>query len=134
MNFEIDVPEAPGIYLVSLLTETPMPVTRDKRYVDSCGRVNKSNLKIGKAVNLAQRRKNYWKDFDAHNVQFEPLAIMQEIVQAESQIKAALQGYRTRSPKGGLMEWLEGISRNEVIKIVFNALDSSGCEYKKLTR
>ena len=31
----------------------PMPVTRDRRYVASCAQVDRNNVKVGKAMNIA---------------------------------------------------------------------------------
>ena len=50
-----------------------MPVTRDPRYVETCAKVNRANIKVGKAKDLALRESNYWKEFDEENVLFEPL-------------------------------------------------------------
>ncbi len=102
-----------GIYIVTLNTELPMPVTRDKRYVDICAKVDNTNVKIGKAKNLAGRVQNYWKDFDKENVNFTPIALLEEIVVAEGLIKKKLVHYRMNSPKGGKLEWLAGIDAEE---------------------
>ena len=118
-----------GIYLVQLENEIPMPVTRDPRYVATCAKVNRDNIKVGKAKDLAYRETNYWKEFDRENVLFEPLAEMDEIVTAETVILRALKQYRKRSPKGGRLEWLEGISYENVKITVFAALDEQGISY-----
>ncbi|MEN8107910.1 MAG: hypothetical protein ABFS22_07875 [Pseudomonadota bacterium] len=85
--------------MARILSNSPMPVTRDKRYVDTCARVDKSNVKTGKAKNLASRQKDYWKDFDEENVVFIPLAILENIQQAETAILRRLNNYRKRSRK-----------------------------------
>src|SRR5690606_21595308 len=91
------------------------PVTRDRRYVESCARVDFTNVKVGKARNLAARQENYWKDFDQENVEFIPIALVEDIQQAETAILRHLKAYRKRSPKGGLMDWLENIEMDVVI-------------------
>src|SRR5512141_1598334 len=60
-------PSIPGIYLVALFCDDLVPVTQDKRYVADCARVTSSNVKIGKARNLALREANYWVDFGRAN-------------------------------------------------------------------
>ena len=67
---KIKVSTDSGIYVARIHSKIPMPVTRDKRYVEICAKVDCSNVKIGKAKNLAARQKDYWKDFDEENVKF----------------------------------------------------------------
>ena len=118
-----------GIYIVQLLNETPMPVTRDPRYVDKCAKVNKSNVKVGKAKDFEGRRSNYWKDFDKHNVVFEPLAYLNDIKTAERLVLRALKQYRKLSPKGGRLEWLEGVTYEKAKSIVFKTLEAEAINY-----
>ena len=118
-----------GIYIVQLLNKEPMPVTRDRRYVDICAKVNKANVKVGKAKDFATRRLNYDKDFDEENVVFEPLVELDDIKTAERVILRALKQYRKLSPKGGKLEWLEGISYADVKRIALVALDDHGIKY-----
>ena len=120
-----------GIYIVRLLNDSPMPVTRDPRYVNGCAKVNKNNIKIGKAQDFKTRYSNYCKDFDKHNVIFEPLASLLKngIQAAEVAIFKRLKPYRKLSPKGGKLEWLKGISYEKAKAIVFDTLDTEGIEY-----
>lgn len=118
-----------GIYIVQLKNEIPMPVTRDPRYVETCAKVNRANIKVGKAKDLALRESNYWKEFDEENVLFEPLAETDDIQTAETAILRALKPYRKLSPKGGRLEWLEGISCEDVKITVFASLDEKGISY-----
>jgi hypothetical protein len=118
-----------GIYIVQLKNEIPMPVTRDPRYVETCAKVNRANIKVGKAKDLAIRESNYWKEFDEENVLFEPLAEMDDIQAAETVLLRALKQYRKLSPKGGRLEWLEGISYEDVKITVFATLDEQGINY-----
>jgi len=127
-------PNAPGIYVARILTDTPMPVTRDKRYVDTCAKVDKKNVKVGKAKNLAARQRNYWKDFDEENIVFIPLAILDDIQRAETEILRHLKEYRKRSPKGGLMDWLENIKIEAVITEAYSVLDKEGIQHKVIKK
>jgi hypothetical protein len=119
----------PGIYIVRLSNVEPMPVTRDPRYVNICAKVNNTNIKIGKAMNLARRKLDYWKEFDQENVIFEPLVNVNNIKEAEKEILRSLKQFRKTSPKGGKLEWLEGISYELAKRIVFETLDRTGIKY-----
>lgn len=118
-----------GIYIVRLTNEEPMPVTRDRRYVETCAKVNRGNIKVGKAKNFARRRLDYVKDFGEENVVFRPIAELTDIVSAERVVLRALRPYRKLSPKGGKLEWLEGITFADAKRIAFAALDDLGIEY-----
>lgn len=107
-----------------------MPVTRDSRYTKECAEVNKLNIKVGKAKDFDVRRSNYWKDFDIHNVVFEKIAVLEDIKTAEKVILRALKKYRKSSPKGGRLEWLEGITYEEAKLIALNALKSKSIHYE----
>ena len=120
-----------GIYIVQLLNEKLMPVTRAKSYVETCARVNKANIKIGKALDLAGRKSDYFKEFNKENVVFEPLVELDDIQRAETVILRALKQYRKLSPKGGKLEWLEGIVYADVKRIALAALDDQGMEYNE---
>ena len=121
---------ASGIYIVTIDSWTPVPVTQDKRYVDACARVDHTNVKVGKAQSLEGRHGNYVKDFPTCNVQFRPIAHTEDIQAAESAVKQAIQPYRMRSPKGGLMEWLEGIPAGRVRELVLAALAEPGVPHE----
>ena len=58
---------ASGIYIVTIDSWTPVPVTQDKRYVDICARVDHTNVKVGKAKSLEGRHGSYVKDFASCN-------------------------------------------------------------------
>lgn len=123
-------PSSPGIYVARILSDIPMPVTRDKRYVETCARVDKNNVKVGKARNFAIRQSNYWKDFDEENVVFISLAILDDIQRAETAILRHLKKYRKRSPKGRMMDWLENIEIERVIEEVYSVLDKEGIPHE----
>ena len=118
-----------GIYVVRILSSEYMPVTRDKRYIDVCAKVNKNNVKIGKAKNLSNRQKDYWKDFDKENVIFQPIALLENIQQAETIILRHLKEYRLRSPKNSPMDWLHNISIESAIKEAHFALKQKSIKY-----
>jgi len=118
-----------GIYIVQLTNEELMPVTRAKRYVETCAVVNRDNIKIGKALDLSGRRMDYFKEFDEENVIFEPLVELDDTKTAERVVLGALKQYRKLSPKGGKLEWLEGIAYADVKRIALAALDDYGIEY-----
>lgn len=75
----IEVPNSPGIYVARVLSNQSVPVTQDSRYVNTCGKVDNSNVKIGKAKSLAARQRDYWKDFGKENVAFIPVALVDDI-------------------------------------------------------
>jgi hypothetical protein len=106
-----------------------MPVTRDPRYVNICAKVNKQNIKVGKANDFNNRHQTYIKDFDENNVVFEPIAELEDIKTAERVILRALKQYRKLSPKGGKLEWLEGISYEEAKTVALQALSAEGIKF-----
>lgn len=97
-------------------TEEYMPVTRDRRFVETCARINNQHVKIGKAQSLRVRERNYWKDFDQHNVEFIPIARLVDIQGAETAILQRLDAYRLLSPKNGKMDWLTGQEPTQVAR------------------
>ena len=127
-----DVPSVSGIYVATPVSTIMVPVTRDSRYTTTCARVNSANVKVGKANNLAGRHRNYIADFGANNILFMPLAALVETQRAETAILRKLSAVRMRSPKGGRMDWLEGIETRAVIATVFEALDAAHISYRRL--
>ena len=118
-----------GIYIVQLLNEELMPVMKAKKYVDTCAFVNRDNIKIGKALDLSGRKLDYHKEFNEENVMFKPLVELDDIQFAETLILQTLKQYRKLSPKGGKLEWLEGIAYKDVKRIALEALDEHGIDY-----
>ncbi|MEZ5462623.1 hypothetical protein [Dokdonella sp.] len=127
-----DPPALAGIYVAQPVRMEPVPVSRDPRYIATCARVNCRNVKVGKARNLASRRRDYVRDFGQDNISFYPLLATEESGRAESLILHGLKAYRMRSPKGGLMDWLSGVSMEAVMAAVFSTLDEAGIPYKPL--
>jgi hypothetical protein len=126
------VPDESGIYLAQPIASTPVPVTRDPRYVDTCARVTNSNLKVGKAKSLNARYNNYLKDFGQENILFTPLLLTESTTEAETVILRRLKQFRKRSPKGGLMDWLERITTAEAISEILDVLDQAGIPYEQI--
>jgi hypothetical protein len=120
---------ASGIYIVRLLNDELMPVTRDSRYTNMCAKVNRQHIKVGKALDFDLRRINYFKDFDEHNVIFEPIVQLKEIKSAETAILRELKQFRMLSPKGGRLEWLEGIAYESAREAIFCALKNAQINY-----
>jgi hypothetical protein len=100
--------------------------------VDSCARVNNKNIKIGKAKDLARRYLDYVKDFDEANIYFLPLVLTQDIQRAETVVLRALKEHRKRSPKGGLMDWLEGIDISQTAEVALSTLAEEQLQYRNL--
>jgi len=123
------VPDAPGIYVARILSDTPIPVTRDPQYIETCARVDKLNIRVGKASNLSDRQRDYWKDFGEENVEFIPVAILQDIQPAESAILRHFEGHRKCSPQGAPMNWLENIDTEPAIKEICKVLKAEGLEH-----
>jgi hypothetical protein len=107
-----------------------MPVTRDPRYIEICARVNRGNIKIGKAQDFEGRKRNYVADFDEQNIIFEPLYRIQDIKTAERLIKRELKSFQKLSPKGGRLEWLEGISYYDAKAVITKVIESSSLDYE----
>ena len=87
-------------------------------------------MKVGKAKSLEGRHGSYLKDFPSCNVQFRSIVHTEDIKAAERAVKQAIQTYRMRSPKGGLMEWLEGIPAGRVRGLVLASLSESGVPHE----
>ena len=121
---------ASDICIVTIDSWTPVPATQDKRYMDICPSVDHTNVKVGKAKSLEGRHGSYVKDFPSCNVQVRPIVHTEDIKAAERAVKQAIQPYRMRSPKGGLMEWLEGIPAGRVRELVLAALAESGVPHE----
>lgn len=109
-----------------------VPVSRDPRYVTTCARVNCCNVKIGKARNLASRKRDYIRDFGEDNIRFLAPLATDEFGLAETLILRRLKDRQMRGPKSGVMDWLEGISVDQAIAAVFSALDEAGIPYVPL--
>ena len=111
------------MYLVELRNEELISVNaNDPRIADKCIKVNRDNCKVGKAKNLAYRKKQYHKVFGEENVIFTPLAQVNEIRKAERVILTELDDYRIRGRTNRKNEWLYDISPNRAARIAIIAL------------
>lgn len=120
-------PKLPGIYIVTLNNIEPISVNaQDPRIADKCIKVDMRHCKIGKAKDLATRKRNYEKTFGPHNVNFVPLISIAEIDGAERIILSRLDSFRIRGKTGRRNEWLEGISADEAVCIVRSAIADLG--------
>lgn len=116
-----------GIYIVTLNNTHPISVNaNDKRVADRAIKVTKENCKVGKAVDLEKRKKNYVKTFGESNVNFEILATTHSIDSIEISLLIALDEYRMIGVSGRKNEWLENISANDIKVIASSVFE----EYK----
>ena len=114
-----------GIYIVTLNNEAPISVNAHDSRRPGAIRVTRDNCKVGKARNFEARRANYQKTFGKSNVNFYPIAELQDIARAETYILARLRDYRV-----GRNEWLLGIDAHEVERIVLSAIEDCGVPYR----
>lgn len=125
--------EQSGLYIVTLNNIAPISVNaNDPRIAEKCIRVNCANCKFGKAKNLGARARNYEKVFGLENVNFFPIATLEDIVPAERAILAQLSQWRVRGKTGRLNEWLAGIKPHEVEHIVFTTLHNLGFDFQRI--
>lgn len=119
-----------GIYIVRLTNDEPIPVTRDRRYIDICARVNKENIKFGKATDFERRKGDYISDLGEENVIFERLYKIKDITKAKRLVRRKLAPFQKLSPKGGRLDWLEGITCQEVKIRIAEVIEASDLEYE----
>ena len=125
----MQMPDA-GLYIVTLNNEEPISVNaHDTRIAHRCIHVSRLNCKLGKAASLARRHANYIKTFGAHNVNFRPIALTDDIGRAERLVFGALRAWQMRGRTGRRNEWLEGIAPTEAERVAFRALDDGGVVY-----
>ena len=124
--------DQPGIYIVSLNNDEPISInSQDPRCADKVYKANKDNIKIGKTKSLKNRRDNYFKTFGEKNVNFEVVAITDEIDIAEKSIKDFIDKYRVRNPVSNRKtEWLRGIKKEEALRLALKGIRQSGCNYQ----
>ncbi|MDO9107150.1 MAG: hypothetical protein Q7U57_19585 [Methylovulum sp.] len=122
-----------GLYVVTLNNSQPISANADdKRIAHKAIKVNKENCKFGKAVNLENRKYNYYKTFGQGNVNFIPIASLSEIAIAEQEILKLLLEYRLISPSGNLTEWMHGIDASKIIDLAIELLDNLKIPYETL--
>jgi len=122
-----------GLYLVTLNNWEPISVNaQDPRIADKAIKVTRANCKFGKAKNLEGRKKNYFKTFGEHNVNFMPVVKLVEIEVVEKEILKRLENYRIKGRTGLMNEWLQHIAPEQVIDIAVGAIRESGIEFQLL--
>jgi hypothetical protein len=129
----IMTPASSGLYIVTLNSAEYFSVNaNDKRISDKCIKVNKYNCKFGISINLAQRERAYFRVFGRWNVNFYPIACLEEIRNNEKEILLLLEDFRMRGNTGRLNEWLKNITPIEVMKIVLKKLNDNKIIYEPL--
>ncbi len=119
-----------GLYIVTLTNEVPISVNaHDPRLAEKAIKVNKSNLKFGKAKDFDLRKKNYFKTFGEANVNFRPFIAMDEIDLAEKLILKNLDPYRVRGNTGKKNEWLTGITVSQLEKVILDTLQKENLKF-----
>lgn len=122
----VQISTSPGIYIVTLTNTLPMKIDLDKRRPD-CLQVTLQNCKIGKARNLRARSRCYERIFGCHGT-FTPVAAVENIGPVEREILARLDAYRIKHKRRRL-EWLNGISPEQVYKTVSDVLQDMQVTY-----
>jgi len=123
-----------GIYIVTLNNSEPISVNaHDPRIAHKAIKVTNANCKFGKAKSLKVREKNYYKVFGEHNVNFMPVALIEDIAQAEKAVLAKLDSFRIRGQTGRKNEWLEGIGAKEVLRVVMDTLEALDIPHQPLS-
>jgi len=118
-------PPLPGVYVVEMLNDHPISVNADRPAIaDRCIKVTRANCKYGQAKNLARRQRDYVKTFGPQYVRFRYFAVTQHYAAVEAAVAAHLIQYRLAGTTGRLNEWLEGVSPEEVERIVRAAVES----------
>lgn len=126
VNVNTDYKNVSGLYIVTLNNEDPISVNaNDKRKADRCILVNKSNLKFGKAKCLHTRQKNYFKTFGKENVNYHPIALLEDVGRAEDLILEKVLEYRLKGRTGRLNEWMVNITKEQLILIIVSTLEEN---------
>lgn len=120
-----------GLYLVKPLCLAPWPVNaNDPRHASTCLRVSRGDMKIGKAMSFEARERQYHAVFGPGQVQFLPVAWLDDARSAERAVLKALRPWRLRGPSGHLTEWLRGLAEDEALQRVRSELDGLDRPYE----
>ncbi|MBN8443175.1 MAG: hypothetical protein J0M28_15970 [Thauera sp.] len=122
-----------GLYLVTLNNDVPISVNADdRRLADRAIKVRRGNLKVGKAVDLVRRHRNYTKTFGSGSVNFHILAYVSggkgDLQRVEKAVLEGLAPFRIRGQRR-LTEWLGGVGEPRAREVASEALRRSGVEY-----
>jgi hypothetical protein len=124
---------AAGIYIVTLNNDAPISVNaHDPRVANRAIAVTRANCKFGKARNLAARKANYERTFGVDNVNFFPIAEVEDISTVERRVLSRLRDFRVRGVTGRKNEWLIGITPAEIEQAVIAILDEGGFHYRRV--
>ena len=124
-----------GIYLVTLNNNEPISVNADRPdRAHKCIKVTSKNCKIGRAKSFSTRKKEYFRTFGKHNVNFYPVVATESYQSAEKLILAQLYSYRVIGSNGRRNEWLENIDPIDALSLVIGVFESSELEYRVLVR
>ena len=129
----VEVPAVAGIYMVTLLNEEPISVNRqDPRIAQKAIRVRRGHIKVGKAKNLAGRRRNYQKTFNAENVEFWPILTCKDadLADLERALKDRFRPFRIRGRTGRLNEWMENVSSQTVVATIWEVVRTQGVSHQ----
>jgi len=122
-----------GIYIVTLNNDIPISVNaHDPRVAARAIAVTRANCKFGKARNLGNRKANYQKTFGIENVNFFPIAEVEDIATVERRVLSRLREFRVRGATGRKNEWLIGIAPFEVERMVIATLIEGGFLFRLL--
>lgn len=115
-----------GIYIVTLGNLHPISVNaQNRRIAEHCIKVSAGHCKIGRAMSLRVRERNYWRTFGKEHVLFRSIALLPDPRIAERAILAALGQWRIRGKSGRLTEWLEGLSAGDAEWRAIEAMHSA---------
>jgi hypothetical protein len=119
-----------GLYIVTLNNDELISVNaHNPKISEKCIKVNSANCKFGKARNLATRKRNYEKTFGAVNINFLPIAALENTTEAETLILKLLSEWQIRGATGRKNEWLQGIAADEVQRIAISALSQAQIQF-----
>ena len=115
---QIDLSQS-GIYIVILKNKIPISsYASDKRRAHLGTPLKRGHIKVGKAKNLMNRRKNYIKTFGNDSFEFLPVLNTPDIDEIERSIKLALKDYRIIGSGGRRLEWMHGVELEYLIRVI----------------
>lgn len=115
---QIDLSQS-GIYIVILKNKIPISsYASDKRRAHLGTPLKRGHIKVGKAKNLTNRRKNYIKTFGNESFDFLPIFNTPDIDEVERRIKLALKNHRIIGSRGRRLEWMYDIEPDYLIQVV----------------
>lgn len=104
-----------GVYVVQLLNEHLIGTNAsDGRRAQTCAKVNKDNVKFGKAKDLFRRQGSYRRNFGSTNVMVRSEFVLYEFAdEIERMMKIRFKNHRILW-NGRRLEWLYGVTVDEV--------------------